>query len=130
MTGLIKRLEEAEGPDRELSNAIYAELNPLLKPVGGEASSNRFYNPNKISRRAAEKYIVSGGATSYAPHYTSSIDSALTLVPDGWGFGIFPECTQLTYGPIPALKVILAKAKTPALAICIASLKALQEQDT
>ena len=65
-----------------------------------------------------------GGAIRRAPPaYTASLDAAMTLVPEGWNYGIFPKCAQLTHGPTTALKVVIATAATPALALTAAALR-------
>ena len=53
---LIERLEKATGPDRELDHAILCMIDPRVK---GTCPMH------------------------YDPHYTASIDAALTLVPEG-----------------------------------------------
>lgn len=111
MTDLIARLEAAEGPDRELD----AEIENLL--AGG-------------SDRDLE-YIVSNGVedTTAPPRYTASIDAALTLVPEGWTWGIMhcagaPPEVCFYRAVCGVYSSIVAVAATPALALCIAALKA------
>lgn len=75
MDDLIKRLEAATGPDRELDADIFCAVNPgysvyLAEDGTWECMKSGEYGP-----------LV-------APHYTSSIDAALTLVPDGWAWRI------------------------------------------
>lgn len=63
-----------------------------------------------------------------APFYTTSLDAALTLVPEGWGWMI--DWTEPTERPRavlchePTVTVECREASTPALALCIAALKA------
>lgn len=64
---LIERLEAATGPDRVLECDIYHELGLC----------------NKAQDEICEDY--------YAPKYTSSIDSAMKLVPDGWYGRVSPR---------------------------------------
>lgn len=80
------------------------------------------------------------------PHYTTSLDAALMLVPDGWRWQIFgegkssdmdPRPMAMLYGdtfdvdrgygqpPDQDIEWSEAHAATPTLALCIASLKAL-----
>jgi hypothetical protein len=118
--GLIERLEKASGPDREVDAAImYAE----------------------IERGAGMTVARIPELTETASYYTSSIDAALTLVPEGW------PIDQLSWWPrvpqnyedqrVCRVKIIAlrpdgfadkecfhAVAKSPAIALCIAALKA------
>jgi len=54
---LIERLEAAMGPDRELDFAIWMEIAKPSQPMQFVANS---------------------------PHYSSSLDAAMTLAPDEW----------------------------------------------
>lgn len=117
---LIARLEAAEGPQFVLDVEIWKTCHP----ADWKWQHGRF-NP---------------------PAYTASIDAALTLVPEGWhlaalGF-IHPDFRQETeldwradiFGPVtwaeddgfpePQYEAVGGNAPTPALAICIAALKA------
>lgn len=98
MNDLITRLESADGPDRELDAMI-------------------------------QHRITSGvgcGAAQDAPRYTASIDAALTLVPDGWDWELYPREAALIHPDLPGADVF-ADAATPALALCIAALRAHQK---
>ena len=96
MDELIARLEQATGPNRELDHAV--------------------------------ETAVLGEWTYYAPEYTASIDAALTLVPEGFnwtvdGFPSGPACASCYLADAGGQ---LHDGATPAIAICIASLKARQ----
>ena len=118
MKDLIKRLEAATGPDRQLDNAIEEAID-LPKPT----------NPDDLP--------------GYPPHFTASIDAAITLVPEDshewreyspviWG-GRRPAArinyrqrdaeaeSGWAYGSLNDSEV---RGATPALALCIAALKA------
>lgn len=99
MNDLITRLERAEGPDRELDWAIH--IRDGLLGVG-------MYGDH--------------------PRYTASIDAALTLVPEGWKWAVTSRnsacCHEQHVAPLN-----WAYAPTPALALCIAALRA-QQKDT
>ena len=107
MSDLITRLEAATGPDRELDRAIAKALGVM--PL----------------------YQMRGQIGSSWPDFTDSIDAALTLVPEGYYPIIdFAEVkcfirdrNNFDHDP-PAW---CAKAPTPALAICIAALRARGE---
>lgn len=110
MDNLIEKLERADGDSKELYEGICKALLPQLGASWGE----------KFLR------MVYAGAFESA---------ALTLVPEGveWGCGSESETYDaepfggyhaLVYFPAPRFKTIKAYASTPALAMCIATLKA------
>jgi hypothetical protein len=127
MTDLIKRLEEAEAGSRDLDALICVTTND--RPPW--------------ARRAPEQLVVNGscvtlgkdGAGWPSESYTTSLDSALALaerVLPGWGWEIsHDDCIGNYYawvgkdfylrGPQEHLRGI---QETPALALCIAVLKA------
>lgn len=102
---LIKRLESATEGSRELDQAIYAEI----------LERNPFYPGPALG-------------SPYVQHYTTSLDAALTLVPEGMEISL----TDL-YG-IPMAEVGLNVPEgshtarlehgTLPLALCIAALRA------
>lgn len=100
MDDLIARLEAAEGPDRELDGDIAIMMRPGFYP----------------NRDIAQKD---------APRYSSSIDAALTLVPEGYGrLDIMIIENGHTYVSRDVGSEYDAEGKIPPLAICIAALKA------
>lgn len=148
MDDLIKRLEEATGPSRELDAEIWLAVEP------GATRDQWSYTHEATGRvchvdetRDAARRLV------LVPSYTSSLDAALTLVPEGFGWNcgmplpkymarfwasVFREKTAeerqsgnihagsfYQHGPDrgTALKADEYSA-TPALALCIASLRA------
>lgn len=120
----IDRLEAATEPSRELD----AEIAPL---VGWEES----YIPGAgwVWRGPGDRNIPGP-----FPRFTSSIDAALTLVPEGFSVelgiytesqdtprsGSFARVNKYCMGDGPAWEIDAEQAATPALAICIAALKA------
>ena len=113
MSDLIARLEALAGPDRDVDEAIaclIADPHPKHgKPIG------------MINAR----------------HYTVSVDAALTLVPEGWAWFVewigapFLEGRARLWIPAQRtqkLKIenITCDAKNPAIALCVAALKARQ----
>ena len=108
MRDLIERLEAATGPDRDLDIAIWrAGLRP-------DAPATFVPLP-------------------WLHNYTSSIDDALTLVPEGWKWSLFSAddrakaCAYIVpaMGRLPWPEWVEdIHAATPALALCIAALKA------
>lgn len=123
MDELIARLEAATGPDRELDAAIALAVGYTTYP-DGYGDGNEWIDPqgNHLPR------AVRMGAQP--PKFTASIDAALTLVPDGclWGAGD-EDCTGRPWAwCLPPGRswddADNSYAATPALAICIAVLKA------
>ena len=124
--GLIERLARATGPDRELDAAIdVVVFRPSADRVeyfpDGQRIPSGFYNARAI------------------PAYTGSLDAAVTLVPEGWGWGVqsgYPyegRCyPALAYywilGDDPGVANSV-DAAAPAHAICIAALKAREVSD-
>ena len=114
MKALIEKLEAAAEGSRELDGDI-ADAIGYTKP------------------RDVGFGFVGGPTRAAAPHYTTSIDAALTLVPAGWRVDIFAwdsmeaECyLRDRDGQHPACKWAECKwnLRIPALALCIAALKA------
>ncbi len=128
---LIAAMEKATGPDVALDCDIYSMLNPTLLPVKERAGL--FVNDKKFLGSAGKYHIV--GVTSMAPDYTASIDAALTLVPKGslWtcatyqsSFDVRPPYYADCAAGLEECPITEAYAATPALALCIAALKARQ----
>ncbi len=109
MTGLIKQLEAATEGSRGLDYLIHTKLGWVDQDQGG------WDGPN--GEHTGEGW----------PYYTTSLDAALTLVPEGLRWTLrYDPTRKLNYwtwvwtddGPCEAYK------PTPALALCIAILKA------
>lgn len=125
---LIARLEDATGPDRE--------LDALLAVASGQFCHIYRTVAGCFVYRADEQ----GGQR--APYFTASIDAALMLVPEG----CFPSLAKNVRSGVWRAWVATvscdkwnrpkyntkdaAEAPTPALAICIASLRVKQEQSS
>ena len=114
---LIAALEKAEGPSRELDCEIAMHRMPELR--GFARIGEDWVHPQYSTIR------------TYAIEYTASIDAALTLVPEGWDWSVVlaerfedknpASCQVIQRG---RLKFHTTHAATPALALCIAALKA------
>lgn len=116
---LIERLEAASGPDRELDEAIGLDLgwSPVSNPTFATGLMGRWYTPDG---RMTDHYGI--------PRWTASLDAAMTLIPEGcvtylasedrhshrWEWSLRDKYAVRHH----------ARAPTPALALCIASLKA------
>ena len=104
MTELARRCEDAEGPDRNLDAMIHFAI----------------------------KNGIGCGMAQDAPAYTSSLDAAMTLVPEGCDgmLGVPParrKCNQIWAQVWDARKGQSRNesvGSTPALALCSAALRA------
>lgn len=120
LSDLIERLEKATGPDREMDEDIVRALYPdciIQIYVVGDEDKTVFHAEPLVPNK------------SYVPLYTSSIDAALTLVPEGYGWSLYGGFSPNR--PCACLSdtgrsddLVDAFGATPAIAICIASLKA------
>lgn len=139
---LIARLEQATGPSREIDCYIYAET---LRKAGDDRQvtvippptwneTRYFFNPNPEIRWLGYDLL------NNSPKYTSSLDSALTLVPEGWRLRDLCQANPLMKADM-ALAVLAPNEEydsseesplgvhltSPAIALCIAALKARTE---
>jgi hypothetical protein len=118
MKDLIERLEKATGPDREL-DAKLAFVNGAWAAGVDEGVPWVQWAKNTAVEINDE-----------LPRYTASIDAALTLVPEGWEWELYsnpPSAWLCERGYDPDTyngKTALASTKSPAIALCIAALKA------
>lgn len=104
---LLERLEKAAGPDRWLDAAIaekYWQENPYWYPCGQRDLRNGI------------------------PHYTDSIDAALTLETDEWKMRVLEQMDAGEWLCVfineTADTAISARHKLKTLAVCIAAIKA------
>lgn len=122
MNDLIEKLEAATEGSRELDADIAQHVDwPRIR--GAKRLPDR---PD-----SSGYFEISADTWQAVPRYTTSLDAALTLVPEGWGcdLGIWPSGNgaRLTPG-VNIFHAIYREAQTPALALCIAALKARGEQ--
>jgi hypothetical protein len=124
ITGLIERLERTSGPDRELDARIWYALHRDEMPHEGDYH----FAPT------VEDWLqhVAGTGGPEAPRYTGSIDDALTLAKDKC-FDLGCAKIKGEYGsyariygngPVPHN---WCAGQTPALALCVAALRARGE---
>lgn len=115
MEDLIKRLEEASEGSRELDHAVHCYMVCGLNGPWGAYKSAADW----------QKWALKGNWNS--PAYTTSLDAALTLVPEGSDWTLHRVNDGLTIwadvGPIKE-----AWGNTPALALCIAALRARAQE--
>lgn len=75
---LAERCEQAAGPDRELDFAIFIALNPGLRQyVRGRGGL--VHPMDSTDQRIMANHIP--------PRYATSLDAAMSLVPEGWRIG-------------------------------------------
>lgn len=129
---IIERLEKATGPDRELDALIVAELHDAtMRPY---PPSDDFGPHDKWQFWTHDgKHFLGSEAEFPVPAYTSSVDAALTLVPDGLPWMVrrsqpwdaaHPYCAAYVQTAEHDEHSSLTKATTAARALCIAALKA------
>jgi hypothetical protein len=126
---LAAKVERATGPDRELDGEIEAALERY--PEGWSRDS--FIENIKVEFHHVEKGRVglkAGGGLDHvrwnAPAYTASLDAAMTLVPEGWSWAVDAVGRASCFmpnepKPWPRTGGL---AKSPALALCAAALRA------
>ena len=111
---LIARLEAATGASRELDAAIAEAVGYIVRyDKADPRGTTPYYQP------------VPDYSWRPVPTYTASIDAALTLVPEGWDYTIYSRGEVSVHRSKSGTRTFYdAEAATPALAICIAALKA------
>lgn len=125
MQELIEQLEKATGPDYRLSCAIYIAISgyrtaEVISLADGDAPASAYGSNTIVLRRT-----VDGCAVYHKPpHYTDSIDATLALLPPwSWRVGNLPSGRGFAdLGTQASLQCV--EGATPAIALCIAALKA------
>jgi hypothetical protein len=148
LTALIERLENAEGPSRELDASIAVAIGWKLPQPMGEAKPY-LKMPTKADGCAVGTYWLmqrSGASLRTAPKFTESIDPAMTLVPEGWDWNLSSNnvaCICRDYAdafapvfwsqkfepPRVSWDKRIGTVATPALALSIAALRARQAME-
>lgn len=134
---LIAKVEKAEGPDLELDKAILEAVHPLPESFFGSKVTARKFHLREIDYETEDGNYHSHVGT--VPRFTASIDCALTLVPDGVSFELARYADQHAYvnlwsradpiTPFGRGKIrVQADGKTPAIALCIAALRAIEAE--
>lgn len=121
---LIQRLQEAAEGSRELDLEI------------GEAVAVVRFNP--ATGRYRTDRLNKETLVHNAPRYTTSIDAALTLVPEHFRWSVNARqnavdrvdgyLAHVWFGTTPSYESTETWAATPALALCIAALKARTQE--
>lgn len=122
---LAARCEAADGGDRGLDEAIYEAL--------GFCNHKRteYYCIEDGNDTDSGYTCLDCGRDTYgakkAPPYSTSLDAAMTLVPEGWDWtlescsGAEKHGASIMQDPGPYIAI---RAHTPALALCAAALRA------
>lgn len=138
LPALLARLEAAEGPDRDLDAALHVGLcKPQQYP--DDLRYYRLPSPNMdhMEMCAPGTYWLkkrSGQSLQAAPHYTASLDAAIALCEramPGWGWSVTRKggCSWACVNePYATVEIVRGEHTQPALAICIAIVKALIAQ--
>lgn len=118
LSPLIQRLEKADGPSRELD----AEIRRVV--LGSIAQNVLQFSAERDG--SVSHYNESGQRVKReaAPSYTSSIDAALTLVPEDRNWTLAKTCCVI--GELRAGGI--GNSVHTAIAICIAALRAQQRE--
>lgn len=120
---LIARLEAATEGNTDLSWAI-AEHVGWTKFWSGQT----IFCPPGVTEASLDAHPEDDRAITIAPPFTTSLDAALTLVPESYAWSVqssqqFPGQAWL-YPPNNAADLEFQADAPPALAVCIAALKA------
>lgn len=115
MKELIERLEKATGPDRSIDLDIERDVRGAVP----------------LHWRVGEGGVILSGFDDVGdsiPAYTASLDAALTLVPGDmdWLVGKSDSCPTASV-QYPHFHPAWALASTPAIALCIAALRAREQ---
>lgn len=114
LAGLIKRLEAASEGSRELDGAIYCAISNL-EFVRWDGAGIVYRGRNGIGH--IDAHVVKP--------YTTSLDAALTLKPDGYAASVMERQDGSGWARIANTAIGFTElGATPALALCIAALKA------
>lgn len=124
---LIAELEKAPRPSRELDVGIAVAVRAIHESAGPYCGASISGGEVILEYRGiTHRGIYDLGQI---PHYTSSVDSALTLVPEGWWVHRAEERTgHWEWTLTDSEEHALGDAATPALALCIAALRARTEK--
>ena len=157
LSDLIAKLETAEKGSRELDALVWVAILPRDGEGfdGFDCPEGRHYEYDAEEDGKVNLYVVLGNKTSMrrakrpAPHYTTSLDAALPLVPEGWkivamsnvgGNAFQLMADKLSENEPPkdmSLAILLGDSAEwvrgshrggAALALCIAALKAREAQ--
>ena len=123
LEALLARVLEGTGPDRELDADISLALGIVSSRVGNCFYGHKHYSVMVLDR---DYYDLNGNAPEL-PHFTASLDAALTLVPEGWDWRRRSNLTMaLVYGESEKYDLVSVHHE-PCRALIAACLKARME---
>jgi hypothetical protein len=130
LLALAERVECASGPDRELDAEIAAAC------YGGEIvwKTANHTMEQYPARRHASTMHVGGFCNAYVPTYTSSIDAAASLVPEGCEVKLVFHTNPAFHARAAVHRHVLDgsvpshRGATPAIALTAAALRARAEE--
>lgn len=125
---LADRIEALQVSDREMDDTIAEALftgkhRVCVKGLSDEAGGMWMFT-------------YPDGSIGSSLRFTGSLDAAMTLVPEGWEFSLDNWSGSETFGPCVCdmgddmRPEFNSEAKTLALALCAASLRALAKEDS
>lgn len=124
---LIDRLEKATGPDRELDVAIAFAIGRVRERDGNYLYATGNDSDMVVEPNEYDDHIVA----QPLGYYTRSLDAAATLVPEkaaAWRVGRGDvSWAVVSEGYRDSDKDHTVQAATPAIALCVAALKARSE---
>jgi len=127
LLALAERCEQAAGPDRELDVAIALACGIVTSREGDCFYGHKYYSVMVLDY----DYDDTEYRAPELPSYTASLDAAITLVPEGWGWAVSTTLAGLpcAYGHPPGNGLAVSwiddtPAATPALAMCAFALRA------
>lgn len=139
LLALGERVAMACGPDREIDCRVWLVVGDVLGSTEYSPRNPLPMKPSCISNgrwmgSALEKYPddISGIARSWrVPLFTSSLDAAMALVPEGWSRSTSNEngYEEVTLNNHGLKRTAWAHAATPALALTAAALRAHAAQE-
>jgi len=113
LLALADRCEQAAGPDRELDAEIAWMLTAQDRKRLGAPDLRREIWHAGLPTPA---WVLFENVSSFHPAYTASLDAAVTLVPEGWGWMMMGNAAKV--GRLPS------RGATAPLALCAAALRA------
>ena len=129
MNDLIERLEKATEGSRELDAAIHCAANPGYGKKEDRVSHEVPHRSHDCAPGTYWRIGFSGRSLHTAPNYTTSVDAALTLVPEHHTVGLWSRSSRYkteawVHNGQSACSRVIAKAATWPLALCAAALRA------
>lgn len=133
MRDLIAKLEAATGPDRELDAEIYIALTPGCVSVERPPLDGLIHSDTAGWLFRWETPFPWHARWQPVPCYTTSLDAALTLVPEASDWSVQVKngrpLAAVTNPKSKIADVLFGRAFNPAITLCITALRARMEDD-